>query len=44
MKQQKEKFTREFITQVSKEMMLGIDFLHSNNIIHRDIQPGLTFF
>ena len=29
-----------FVREVCKQMMLGLDFLHSNQIMHRDIQPG----
>ena len=43
-KEQENKFRCEFINQVSKEIIFGIDFLHSNSIIHRDIQPELASF
>ena len=29
-----------FVREVCKQMILGLDFLHSNRIMHRDIQPG----
>jgi serine/threonine protein kinase len=34
------KFSIEQITQWSKEMIMAIHFLHSHNIIHRDIKPA----
>ena len=42
-KEQKEEnkmFNVETVYLWAKEMIYGIDFLHSNEIIHRDIKPG----
>jgi serine/threonine protein kinase len=32
------------IERWSKELILGIDYLHDNYIIHRDIKPSLVIF
>lgn len=30
---------RSVIRQMSKEIVLGVDFLHSHRIVHRDLKP-----
>ena len=42
-KEQKEEnklFSMDTVYLWAKEMIYGIDFLHTNEIIHRDIKPG----
>jgi serine/threonine protein kinase len=34
------KFDINQLIQWSKEMIFGVEFLHSQNIIHRDIKPA----
>ena len=36
----KTKFPKETITQWSKEILLGLEFLHSHNIVHRDLKTS----
>ena len=46
-KEQKEEnkmFTMDTVYLWAKEMIYGIDFLHTNDIIHRDIKPGYHLF
>ena len=37
------KFSYQTIHEWSKEMILAIDFLHCNNIIHLDIKPAYVY-
>lgn len=34
------KFSYDTVNQWTEEMILGVDFLHTHNIIHRDIKPA----
>ena len=36
------RFSYEIISQWSEEMNLGAEFLHTHNIIHRDIKPAFV--
>ena len=36
----KTKFPKETITQWSKEILLGLEFLHGHKIVHRDLKPA----
>ncbi|CAM1507169.1 Fc.00g068100.m01.CDS01 [Cosmosporella sp. VM-42] len=34
------RFTKDFSKQASRDILLGLTFLHQNDIVHADIQPG----
>ena len=37
------KLTEENILHIFTQILLGVHFLHKNNIMHRDLKPGNVF-
>lgn len=42
-KAKNQELSEEFILSVMAQMLLGLNFLHKNRIMHRDIKPGNIF-
>jgi serine/threonine protein kinase len=43
-KKQEKPFTMEEIRKIMKGTVKAVQYLHQNDIVHRDIKPGSIFF
>ena len=43
-KNSKSEFTKEEIVYFSRDILKGLEYLHSNNMVHRDLKPGYFLF